>query len=82
MLGISLAEVGAFTPVELERYHMYQDMARIEPTMLADAKAEGARETALAIAQSLLARMPNDADIVAVTGLTLAEVTALRKSKP
>jgi predicted transposase/invertase (TIGR01784 family) len=84
--ALSLVEVGAFTPLELERYHMYQDIARIEPTVLADAKAEGktegARETALAIAQSLLARMPNNADIVAVTGLTLAEVTALRKSKP
>jgi predicted transposase/invertase (TIGR01784 family) len=93
--ALSLVEVGAFTPMELESYHMYQDRARIEPTMLADAKAEGlaegkaagkaeglaegAHQAALTIAKSLLNLIPNDVAIATATGLLVSEIAALRQ---
>lgn len=81
----SLMDVGVCTPMKLERYHMSQDMAHIEPTMLADVKAEGLAEgdrlASQRIAKSVMALITDDAAIAAITGLTITEVTALRKSK-
>jgi predicted transposase/invertase (TIGR01784 family) len=57
---------------------LMQVLAKRKAEGEAKGEAQGARQTALAIAKSLLPRMPNDADIVAVTGLTVAQVAALR----
>ena len=92
--ALKLVEVAAYTESELEAYHSHMDKARIESTVITDAKAEGRAEgmamgkaegqaegeraAAIRIAKSLLALIADDAAIASATGLTATEVAGLR----
>jgi predicted transposase/invertase (TIGR01784 family) len=93
--ALRLVETAAYSAAELDAYHRSEDRMRIEPTIMADMKAEGraeglaegkaaglaegARQAALAIARSLLPVLADDA-IAVSTGLSLADVAALRRA--
>jgi predicted transposase/invertase (TIGR01784 family) len=75
--ALRLVETAAYSPAELDAYHHYQDRMRLEPTIMADMKAEGKAEAVATIAESLLALL-DDAAIASATGLSTTQVAALR----
>lgn len=81
--ALALVEQAAFTEQELEAYHIQIDKARIESTVLEDARAEGKAEgEAAAKAQIVQAMQANGlaaAQIGQFTGLTEQQVVDLLK---
>ena len=83
--ALHLVEQSAFSEAELDGYHIALDRARIEISVLADAKAEGKAEgmvegeraKARTIAAALLASGTNPERVAALTGLSLDDLRAL-----
>ena len=79
--AMDLVEVGAFTPQELEAYHIHMDKLRIEATVIKDAKAEGWAEGKAQgiqqVARNLKAQGLSLAVIAQATGLGVSEIDNL-----
>lgn len=79
--AMDLVEVGAYTPDELEAYHIHMDKLRIEATVIKDAKAEGKAqgkaEGIQEVARKLKAQGLSLAVIAQATGLDEAEIDQL-----
>ncbi|MDP2417745.1 MAG: Rpn family recombination-promoting nuclease/putative transposase [Hydrogenophaga sp.] len=79
--AMDLLEVGAYTPDELEAYHIHMDKLRIESTVITDAKAEGKAEGTIEaiqeVARNLKAQGLPWAVIAQATGLDLSIIENL-----
>jgi predicted transposase/invertase (TIGR01784 family) len=75
--AMDLVEVGAFTPQELEAYHIHMDKLRLEATVIKDAKAEGKAEGILEVARNLKAQGLPLAVIAQATGLGAGDIKDL-----
>lgn len=79
--AMDLVEVGAYTPDELEAYHIHMDKLRIEATVIKDAKAEGKAEGKAEVIQEVARKLKAQglslAVIAQVTGLDEAEIDQL-----
>ncbi len=72
--ALKLVEVAAYSDAELEAYHGHMDKARIESTVLSDARAEGRMEGRAELIRSMHASGLSAEQISRVTRLPLAEV--------
>jgi len=72
--ALKLVEVAAYTKAEIEAYHSHMDRARIESTVITDAKAEGKAEGIAQIIRAMRASGMSAEQISQVTQLPLAEV--------
>lgn len=79
--AMDLVEVGAYTPDELEAYHIHMDKLRIEATVIKDAKAEGKAEGKAEVIQEVARKLKAQglslAVIAQATGLDEAEIDQL-----
>ena len=78
--ALELVETGAYTNEELEIYHILQDKARIEPTVISDAMAKGrvagkAEGEALATSQLILAMHASGMTPEQISQITQIDVT-------
>lgn len=80
--ALDLVKVAALTREQIEAYHDRADKARIEATVIEDAKrlgaAEGRRASAIEIAKHLLATGMTVQSVAAATQLSLPEVEQLK----
>ena len=79
--ALELVETGAYSEEELEIYHILQDKARIEPTVISDAvakgKAKGKAEGKAEIIRALRAGGMTAQQISTLTGVRIADIEAM-----
>ena len=75
--ALELVETGAYTNEELEIYHILQDKARIEPTVISDAMAKGEAKGKAEIIRALLAGGMSAQQISALTGVRTSDIEAM-----
>jgi len=72
--ALKLVEVAAYSEAEIEAYHSHMDRARIESTVITDAKAEGKAEGIAQMVRAMQASGMSMEQISRVTQLPLTEV--------
>jgi predicted transposase/invertase (TIGR01784 family) len=81
--ALEMVKVAALSAADIELYHDREDKARIEATVVEDAKQQGQVEggitRALAIAKNLLVTGMDAASVAAATQLPISEVEALKR---
>ena len=75
--ALELVETGAYTNEELEIYHILQDKARIEPTVVSDAMAKGEAKGKAEIIRALLAGGMSAEQISMLTGVSIKAIEAM-----